>query len=334
MALPPAVVRWTAFVVAGLLTFLLAQAVLVDDDLPPEVVDAIEAETGPAPTVRDLTPYEGLGTWVDAFDYGTAYQQDGQAPPVSPDDVAAMDEAGVRTIYLQVSRDDERSPDGFVDHDLLGEFLREAHARDMAVVGWYLPTFRSVAVDLGHLQDLLEVEIDGHRLDGVGVDIEYTEGVPDPEVRNQRLLRLTEQLDEIAGATPLSAIVLPSVLIEVVNPDFWPDFPWAELAPHYDVWQPMSYWTLRAEDSGFNDGAAYHRESVERMVAALGTDEVVVHGIGGIGDETTGADLHAFAQTLAADGAVGGSIYDWATLSEANRALLARLFADFPAVPG
>ena len=50
--------------------------------------------------------------------------------------------------------------------------------------------------------------------------------------------------------------------------------------------------------------------------------------------ETTGEQLLSFAQTLSADGAVGGSIYDWATLSEANRSLLDRLFADYPEVPG
>jgi hypothetical protein len=332
MALPPSVVRWAALVTAALLTFLVVHTALQGEDLPPEVVETLEdAELTPA--LRDLRPYDGLGTWVDAYDYGPAYQTEGRSPAVTPDDVAAMDEAGVRTIFLQVSRDDERSPDGYVDRDLVADFVHEAHDRDMAVVGWYLPTFASVSTDLGHLQDLLEFEDDGHRLDGVGVDIEFTEAVPNPEVRNRRLVRLTEQLDEIAEDTPLGAVVLPAVLTEVVNPDLWPDFPWSELAPHYDIWLPMSYWTLRRADSGYHDGATYQQESVERMLADLGTEDVVVHGIGGIGDEVTGTELLAFAHALAADAAVGGSIYDWATLSEANRALLARLFADYPTVP-
>jgi hypothetical protein len=334
MALPPTAVRWAAFVTAALLTFLAVRAALQDDALPDEVVTALEDIEEATPPARDLSPYDGLGTWVDAYDYGPAYQTEGHSPAVSPDDVAAMADAGVRTIYLQVSRDDERSPDGFVDHELLAEFVQEAHDRDMAVVGWYLPTFSSVTTDLGHLQDLLEWEDDGHRLDGVGVDIEFTEDVPNPAVRNHRLVRLTEQLDELAADTPLGAIVLPPVLTEVVNPDFWPDFPWSELAPHYDIWLPMSYWSLRTPESGYRDGGTYERESVERLRANLGDEDAVVHGIGGIGDEVTGGELLAFAQALSAEGAVGGSVYDWATLDEPDRQLLDRLFADYPTVPG
>jgi hypothetical protein len=282
------------------------------------------------PAVRDLSAYEGLGTWIDAFDYGPAYS--GGEPAVTPDDVDAMADSGVRTLYIQANRDDERSPDGFVDRDLLDEFVIRAHERDMAVVGWYLPTFADVATDLGHLEDLLDYEIDGHRLDGIGVDIEYTEAVPDTRRRNARLLTLSRRLDRAAGPTPISAIVLPPVLTEVVSPDFWPEFPWAELEPHYDIWLPMSYWTQRTEASGYNDGARYQAESQRRLLANLGNPDAIVHGIGGIGDATRAEDLVAFTATLAASGAVGGSVYDWATLSDSNIALLNRLFADWPEV--
>jgi hypothetical protein len=235
MAVPPRLARVAAFAIAAVLAFVLARAALNDGPLPEAPV-----EVKRDPAVRDLSPYDGLGTWVDAYDYGPAYQTEGHSPTVTPDDLDAMADAGVRTVYLQVSREDERSPDGFVDRDLVEQFVLGAHERDMAVVGWYLPTFASVKDDLGHLQDLLDFEVDGHRLDGVGVDIEFTEVVPNPAIRNSRLLRLTEQLDELAGDTPLGAIVLPPVLTEVVNPDFWPQFPWEELAPHYDVWLPMA----------------------------------------------------------------------------------------------
>ncbi len=320
--------------VAAVLTVVVLAAYLLRDPLfEGDVDDAAERaveELAPDPTARDLAPYDGLGTWVDAFDYGPAYQTGGHEPAVTPDDVDAMADAGVHTLYLQANRDDERSPDGWVDEDLLAEFVVRAHERDMAVVGWYLPTFRSVRTDLGYVRDLLDYEFAGHRLDGVGVDIEFTEAVPNPAVRNQRLLRLSERLTEVAGPEPVSAIVLPPVLTEVVNPDFWPAFPWAELEPLYDIWLPMSYWTLRTETSGYNDGATYFTESVERMRADLGNEAALVHGIGGIGDETTGEDLVAFVGALEEVGAVGGSIYDWATLSAANRALLDRLFTDYP----
>ena len=330
--------RAAIFVTAAVLTFVLVRAVVEDEGLDERVAERLEEveRTEPDPLVRDITPYVGLGTWVDAYDYGPAYQTAGHSPSVTPDDLAAMDDAGVRTVYLQVSRDDPRSPDGFVDRELLEQFVIGAHERGMSVVGWYLPTFASVTTDVGHLQDLLEFEVDGQRLDGVGVDIEFTEAVPNPAIRNARLIRLSERLDELAGDTPLGAIVLPPVLTEVVNPDYWPLFPWQEVAPHYDVWLPMSYWTIRTPESGYRDPAAYQGQNVDRLLADLGADgtDVVVHGAGGIGDEVTGAQLVTFAHVLAEQGAVGGSIYDWATLSEANRTLLGRLFADYPEVPG
>ena len=332
----PAAVRWAAVLSAVVLVVVLLGSSLGDDQLPElveQAMDEAEHKSSETPTERDLRPYDDLGTWVDAYDYGPAYQTDGHSPSVTPDDVEAMHQAGVHTIYLQVSREDQRSPDGVVDPELVGQFLTEAHDRGMAVVGWYLPTFASVRTDLGHLQDLLEFEHDGHRLDGVGVDIEYTEAVPSPAVRSHRLVRLSERLDEVAGATPVSAIVLPPVQTEVINPDLWPEFPWGDIAPHYDAWLPMSYWTFRTAESGYLDGATYQAESVRRLEANVGRDDLVIHGIGGIAEDVTGDQLVAFVRQLVAEGAVGGSIYDWASLSEANRLLLARLFADYPDIP-
>ncbi len=331
MGVLPRLLRAAAFLTAAVLTFVVVRVLLDDDGPRPEARPEAKIE----PVVRDLSPYEGLGTWVDAFDYGPAYQTEGHDPAVTPASLDAMADAGVRTIYLQVSREDPRSPDGFVDRDLAEEFVLAAHERDMAVVGWYLPTFASVHRDLARLRDLVDFEVDGHRLDGVGVDIEFTEAVPDPAIRNARLVRLTERLDALAADMPLGAIVLPPVLTEVVNTGYWPDFPWGELKDHYDVWLPMSYWTFRSPSSGYLDPATYHGESVNRMLANLGAEEgdVAVHGIGGIGDEVTGEQLLSFARTLAEERSIGGSVYDWATLSEANRALLGRLFANYPQVP-
>lgn len=314
----------------ALVATLAALALLARGSLFSADLDLGELRPEPRAAGRDLTAYAGLGTWIDAFDYGPAYA--GGDPAVTPDDIEAMADSGVRTLYIQANRDDERSPEGFVDRDLLDQFVLEAHERDMAVVAWYLPTFVSVATDLGHLQDLLDYEVEGHRLDGIGVDIEATDTVPDVRRRNNKLLALSRRLDRAAGESPISAIVLPPVLTEVVNPGFWPSFPWTELEPLYDIWLPMSYWTERTESSGYNDGATYHAESHERMLANLGNPDAVVHGIGGIGDQTTQTDLLAFAETLAETGAVGGSIYDWATLSDSNIALLNRLFAEWPEI--
>ena len=77
--------------------------------------------------------------------------------------------------------------------------------------------------------------------------------------------------------------MLPPVLIEVVNLSFWPGFPWAAIAPFYDVWQPMSYWSFRSSSSGYGDGYTYNEESIRRLRANLGEPDAIVHAIGGIG---------------------------------------------------
>ena len=90
------------------------------------------------PFARDLEPYEGLGAWVDVFDYAPAYQSDGSEPSLGVDDLDDMARRGVRTLYLQATRWDEDSPQGIVDEGLLGALLTRAHDRGMRVVGWYL----------------------------------------------------------------------------------------------------------------------------------------------------------------------------------------------------
>jgi hypothetical protein len=281
------------------------------------------------PAPRDIEPYRGRGTWVDAFDFDPAYQ-DGGVPAIGPDAVDAMAAEGVRTVYLQAARTDERSPAMLTDPSLLAQFLIRAHHHDMAVVGWYLPEFADVVTDLRHLQAVRDFEVFGHRFDGVAVDIEWTGDVDDDAERSARLVDLSRRLREVSGDEALGAIVLPPVQIEVVNPDYWPGFPWRDLSGIYDVWLPMSYWTFRSVASGYGDGYAYNTESTERLRANLGDPEALVHGIGGIGDEASPDELARFVRSLADTESVGGSIYDWDTLSTEGREAMQRLFTTGP----
>jgi len=275
---------------------------------------------------RDLKPYAGLGTWVDGFDFGPAYTANA-APPIAPSVVDDMAANGVKTLYLQAVRDDTRSPAGVVDRALVAEFLIRAHRRGLRVVGWYLPKFADVDADFAHLQQIADFDVLGHRFDGLAVDIEAVDDVPDVPERNQRLIDLSTRLRAASGHDALGAIVLPPVLTEVVNTHFWPDFPWPALHPLYDVWLPMSYWTFRSSSSGYHDGYTYNDESTRRLRSDLGDGSAVVHAIGGIGDLVTPDELDQFAQSLADDRAVGGSIYDWNSMTPATRAALAERFA-------
>ncbi|MEZ5167410.1 MAG: hypothetical protein R2695_13320 [Acidimicrobiales bacterium] len=315
----------------------------VEDPLPVTArfvdarLDVVEPQLRLAdPEPRTIAPYEGYGTWVDVFDFDPAY---GSAP-IGADDLAEMADLGVTTLYLQAARLDERTPDGLVDPWRLTDLLLAAHAEGIRVVAWYLPRFGDGPEDLDRVSAMARFAVLGHRFDGIALDIEWIgDGVPD-DVRSARLVALSAGIRAVVGDDPLGAIVPPPVQTEVLNPQFWPGFPWGDLAPLYQVWLPMSYWSFRTDESGYGDGYAYHEESVRRLRADLGDPDALVHGIGGIGgvavlpaDGTvdgepvaTVAELERFADALRDTGSIGGSIYDWNTLEPAARRRLAELF--------
>jgi hypothetical protein len=302
-------------------------------------VKSLEEDTGAAlgrvpvrlaaeePAPRTVAAYFGYGTWVDVYDYAPTYAEGG-TPALTPDDVDDMAAAGVRTLFIQAARTDERAPaDGVVDPSVLAQFLVRAHRHDMRVVGWYLPKFADIELDLRRLEAVADFSVLGHRFDGLAVDIEFTGDVPDHAARNQQLIELSRRLRDRVGDDALGAIVLPAVQIEVVNQRLWPGFPYTELSEIYDVWLPMSYWTFRQQDSGYHDGFHYSFESITRLRTNLGDDAALVHAVGGIGDEATPAELTGFLRSLVDTQAVGGSIYDWRTLGDDARRLLADGFS-------
>lgn len=271
-----------------------------------------------------VLPYAGLGSWVDVFDFDPAYQDAGRSPVVTVDDLAVMAATGVETVYLQAARLDDRSPGGLAAPELVAEWLDAAAALELDIVAWYLPTFADVEADLERLDLLRRFETGrGNRFAGVGVDIEFRRDVPDDAVRSARLVELSERLSEIGIEGDVwSAIVLPPTLMEVVNPDFWPGFPWAGIAPHYEVWMPMSYWSGRTEASGFKDGLDYNVDVVRRMRTNLADPDAIVHSIGGIGDEVTEGQIRDFVESLGVTRSIGGSIYDYRTMSAGSWAVL------------
>jgi hypothetical protein len=279
-----------------------------------------------APVARGADAYAGHGAWIDVFDFDPAYQNGGQ-PAITLESLDEMADGGIETVYLQAARLDERTPDGLVSPLLLYQFVRRAHERGMRVVGWYLPKFGDVDADVTRVDLLDRFDVFGEQLDGIAIDIEDNATVPDPVDRSDRLVSFSQRAKELVGDDVLGAIVLPPVQIEVVNADFWPGFPYDRLADLYDVWLPMSYWTFRSADSGYLDGYTYNEESTRRLRDNLGDDDALVHGIGGIGDLATVEALDDFGRSLADTDSIGGSIYDWSTLSQEKREAMDEIFA-------
>jgi len=270
---------------------------------------------------RDLGAYAGPGTWVDVFDFHPPHSNG--KPEVTPADVDRMAAAGVRTIYLQSARpEDPAAPGDVIDPGLLGRFLARAHARGMSVVAWYLPHLSNLDEDMRHITATMAFESGGHRFDGFGLDIEWRAGVADHAARSAQLVELSRRIRAAAGDRAVSAIVLPPVVTDVINPGFWPGFPWADITPYYDVWLPMGYWTNRTGSSGWRQADRYTAENIRLLRERVG--DVPIHAIGGIGDAATGADYDAFARVCEEQGLLGCSVYDWATSGAAPLPALRR----------
>jgi hypothetical protein len=142
--------------------------------------------------------------------------------------------------------------------------------------------------------------------------------------RNQNLVQYSRQLRAKVGDLPVAAVVLTAVHLEVVNQHFWPDFPYPDLRDLYDVWMPMAYWTQRT--SPYDSGYKYAKESVDRLRNDLGQPDAPVAPIGGLADDMTTAQMADFAKALKDMGALGGSFYDWNSMSPDKQAQAHQLF--------
>ncbi|MEY2568061.1 MAG: hypothetical protein QOE35_2590 [Actinomycetota bacterium] len=256
----------------------------------------------PLPTGA-LAEYRGLGAWIDVFDWSAAYTNNN--PSVGPADVDRMADLGVQTIYIQAARHD--SPSDVQEPERLIPIINRAHARGMRVVAWYLPTLEDPARDMQRLLAIAKLPAEG-----LAVDIE-SRVVADPAERSRRLVALSDQLRATLSGRVIGAIVLPPVVTDVINPNYWPGFPWHELVPDYDAWLTMGYWTNRTAASGYRDAYRYTAENIDRLRADLGLPSAPVHPIGGIGDKTTTADVDGYHRAAVERGGLGGSLYDYRT---------------------
>jgi hypothetical protein len=254
---------------------------------------------GAAPGTTD--PYAGLGTWVDVWDTGVW-----RSPEAS---VARMRALGVRTLFLQTSNYsqtvDMRAP------AVVGRFVEAAHANGMRIVAWYLPSFLNVARDLR--RSLAAVRFrspGGQRFDSFALDIEASvvKSVP---LRNTRLATLSARLRAAVGDAYEFGAIIPSPRGMELKPKYWPGFPYASLASTFDVFVPMGYFTYRFAKPA--PTATYTRANIELIRAAVGDEGVRVHVAGGLAAAASLAQVRAFVTTARENGAIGLSLYDFAS---------------------
>jgi hypothetical protein len=272
---------------------------------PPTTTTAppvLEAAAAP----RDLAVYTGLGTWIDVYDWSRTFNRGTQLVELA--DIDRMAANGVQTLYVQVSKWD--SPTDVLEPERLLPMIARAKSHGMGVVAWYLPTFEDPRTDMHRLMEASRIP----GVDALAVDIESLKLKDVPE-RNRRLVELSTNLRAALPDVALGGIPYPPVVTDVINPGLWPSFPWAEIAPHYDVWLPMSYQSDRKPESGYRDAYRYTGENIDRLRARLGLPAAPVHTIGGIADRTAPADVAAMLRAASERGVLGGSLYDWRTTS-------------------
>lgn len=268
--------------------------------------DPDDAAVEPPSDSWTLAPHRGIGAWVDVYDWTDEFT--GGDPPVQLDDIDRMAELGIETVYVQTAHSSSAAR-GVIERGRLEGLIDRAHQRDMHVVAWYLPPLVDVEADLARLVASAELPVDG-----LGVDIEAIE-VTDSADRNARLLDLTARLRTVVGADKALAAITPSpVHLQVVNPAFWPGFPWAEVAEAYDVLLPMSYWSIREE--ALRDGEEYVTDDIARVRMSTGDPDVPIHVIGGIADTLPAAQVAGMVRAIEDRGVLGGSLYDWETSTD------------------
>ena len=246
-------------------------------------------------------PYRGFGAWLDTYDWSVEFSRSGDV--AGPEAVDHMAAEGVQTLYIQASR--WNSSTDVLEPERLQTIIDRAHQRGIAVVAWYLPTLEDPATDLRRILAVAALDVDG-----VAIDIE-ARNVGDVAERNRRLIDLSAQLRVSLPGKAIGGIVLEPVLLEDVNPNYWPSFPWAEIAPFYDVWLPMGYWTNRK--GHWRSAYEYTAVNMARVRERIGQPEALLHPIGGIGDKTTVDDLREMVSAATEQRAIGGSIYDYRT---------------------
>ncbi|HWD72493.1 MAG TPA: hypothetical protein VG779_08210, partial [Actinomycetota bacterium] len=118
------------------------------------------------PSTPGLIAYRGLGAWVSLYDFVFT-----NAPIDPAQATQAMANRGVQTLYLQTSR--WNLPDDITGADLVAQFIEHAHDHGIRVVGWYLPGFADVNLDVRRSMAVINFKTpNGQHFDGLAPDIE------------------------------------------------------------------------------------------------------------------------------------------------------------------
>jgi hypothetical protein len=266
----------------------------------------------------DLKAYAGLGTWIDIYSPSFRSGAGGIA--------AALARHQVRTLFVETGNFRQRAD--IVAPQQLGRLIEAAHARHIAVVGWYLPDLTNPVRELRRaLAAVHFVSSAGEKLDSFALDIESS-AVRNVALRTRRLLMLSARLRAAVGPQYALGAIIPSPVGMRLLPRYWPSFPYAALVRRYDVFLPMTYFTYRAHGSAAV--ARYVQTSVGIIRAETGDETVPIHLIGGLADVASRTEAAAFVRAAGTCGVRGFSLYDFFETKASVWSLLTRAASTAP----
>ena len=303
--------RRLAVLVVGALVAMGVVVVATDQVSQPE-----PEPLGPAAGAWTVVPHTGLGAWVDVYDW--TVELGGPAPSVDADDVDAMAEAGVQTLYIQTAHTRSATP-GVMEPERLAPIIQRAHDHRHARGG----------VVPAHLRGRRRrpAARSPSRPPSTSAGWPSTSSRPrSPTSPSATAACSTSRTRLRAAVGPdkaIAAITPSAVHLQVVNPSYWPAFPWSELADTYDAMLPMTYWSIRTGD--LRDGETYTADNLDRIRASVGDSDIPIVPVGGLAEDSTVDDLEGMVAAIDARGSPGGGLYDWATSTPEQWAVLAPL---------
>ena len=267
----------------------------------------VATAAGPA-SLRSLNAYSGTGSWVSIYD--TAAWR-------SPERVVrTLASHRVHTLFLQTSN--YRQSVDVVRPAKVGRFLDAADAAGISVVGWYLPSLASPSRDLRRaLAGARFRSPAGNGFDSFALDIESTK-VRSFALRNQRAVAFAAAVHGALGAAyPLGAISIAPV---GNSPTYWPSYPYRELAPHVDVFLPMTYFTARTSGAaGVSRYTAANLRIIRSQIAAA----FPIHPIGGEARHAPLAEVKAFLRSAKSANTLGTSLWEYGEMTPGHWSALA-----------
>lgn len=259
-------------------------------------VPTTAAPKGPAPHLSASgAAYQGLGTWVDMYNRG---------PWAHPSrTIGRMAGHGVQTLYLETSS--YRSKHAIFRPHSAARLITLAHANGIRVVAWSVPGFKNLTTDYKRVMKAITFTTpSGQSFDSYAMDIEATL-VPNIDRRNKRFAKLAARVRRTVGAVPLGAIVP-----DPAHQAFWKPFPYLTVDRLFDVYLPMSYFTVRGVH-GLHQVHDYIVANVRFVRAASHDQSALVHVIGGIAGDVSRRETRGMMTATRNMHAIGASLYDF-----------------------